>query len=329
MRLKTRHINFNSLFKKLVMFLFFCLAAETGKSQTASAVLDTHFILIGDWLYLNLHVEHSPDERITWPFLVDTLNKFEIIETSAIDSQHLGSVIRQSRQLKLTIFDTGYFVIEPTWFAVENRKTGQMDSVKTEALLVTVTGVPVDTVNIKPIKAPIDTPLTLQEVLPYIYWGLGVLVLLGFLIWYFFLRKKPKPVVVKRPKPKQPPHEIALRKLAELEEKKWWQQGKVKTFYSELSDIVREYYEFRFDFPALESTTPEILHDLTRTSVRNELQMEMQQLLQLADMVKFAKVKPLPDEHEQSLKQAYNFVNGTKPRPVAEARELETSNSAA
>ncbi len=319
---------FNWKTKYLAMAMFLLgLTAPQANSQTATAILDSHLVLIGDWVTLNLRVDHDESKSVSWPLFVDTLNQFEVLETSVVDTQKVKGLIRESQRIKLTIFDTGYFVIEPTWFKIKDKQSGAVDSLKTEALLVTVVGVPVDTANIAPIKAPIDAPLTLQEVLPYIYWGVAILVILGLLIWYFLIRKKPEPEVVARPRPKRPPHEIALKKLHELEEKKLWQQGEVKTYHSEVSEIVREYIEFRFEVPALESTTPEIVHDLTRTAVRNELQTEIRQMLELSDLVKFAKVKPLPDEHDQSLKQAYNFVNGTKPRPVAEAREAQNQEA--
>jgi len=98
-----------------------------------------------------------------------------------------------------------------------------------------------------------------------------------------------------------------------LKEKKVWQKGKIKLYHSELTFIIRKYIERRYQTPAMEQTSNEIIEALVKNGFNNNTQLgQLKMLLFSADMVKFAKAKPLPDENETALLNAYIFVNETK-----------------
>ena len=109
-----------------------------------------------------------------------------------------------------------------------------------------------------------------------------------------------------------------MEKLRNLEEQKVWQQGDIKQYYSELSEIIREYIEGRYQFLALESTTDEIMDKLMRISLPDQYKNNLQDLLMTADLVKFAKSHPLPDENKRYLDIANEFVRTTKTEERAE-----------
>ncbi len=294
------------LFTFLLSISFFLSHAQT---HSVKATLDTNQILIGDWIKLTLTLNTSSKE-VVWPQLLDSVSAFEIIEKSKIDTiSNNGNNVYQ-QDLTITSFDSGYYVIEPIKFQV---KTGSgLDSVLTEPLLVTVNTVPIDTskFSLNPIKEPLEVPLTFKEVLPYLIGALIVLAIaLGIYLW---MKNREKPEVVEKLKPKEPAHVIAINKLKLLEEEKLWQKGDSKGYYSGVSDIIREYIELRYHKPALESTTDEILEVMNRTTVDVEPYNILKEMLFLSDLVKFAKAKPLPDEHEKVLKDAYQFVELTK-----------------
>jgi hypothetical protein len=125
------------------------------------------------------------------------------------------------------------------------------------------------------------------------------------------MRKVEMPLVIEDA-PKIPAHITALEKLEKLKEQKLWQEGKIKLYYSSMTDILREYIENRFRIQAMEQTTDEILFGFRNAAVDEESKTKLKQVLTLADLVKFAKEQPLPDENETSLKNVYDFVNGTK-----------------
>lgn len=119
--------------------------------------------------------------------------------------------------------------------------------------------------------------------------------------------KKEQKIIIKRPA-----HEVALEKLEVLRKSAKWREGDIKGFQTDLSFIVREYLENRFNIHALESTTREIVTSLdTKMLVDADIQT-LRDLLQIADLVKFAKAKPNDDIHEQFLDSAVGFVEKTK-----------------
>jgi hypothetical protein len=135
---------------------------------------------------------------------------------------------------------------------------------------------------------------------------------IGFGIYYYNKRKKP--VVVQVPKgPVTPPWEIALAAFDRIEKEAAWKSGNDKLYHSSIADTLREYIEAQLKLPALESTTDETLLLLKRSLNQTEAIELIRQVLTLADLVKFAKEKPLPAEHERSLSLARQFVLITRP----------------
>jgi len=110
-----------------------------------------------------------------------------------------------------------------------------------------------------------------------------------------------------------PPHVKALTELHALEEKKLWQQGLIKEYHSSITEIIRRYFEDRFKILALESSTTEILEQLTRVVLPENIYRTINDFLNNADLVKFAKYKPLPVVNEEMMKQAVDVVENTVP----------------
>ena len=116
--------------------------------------------------------------------------------------------------------------------------------------------------------------------------------------------------------PKIPAHVIAFGKLEVLKNEKLWQEGKLKQYHSSVTDIIREYIENRYKIQALEQTTEEILWSFRNVAIDEESKTKLKRTLVLADLVKFAKEIPLPNENEMSLTNSYDFINGTKREEV-------------
>lgn len=148
--------------------------------------------------------------------------------------------------------------------------------------------------------------------------------MIGAAIWFYIKRRNPLNALFKE-KPKEPAHIIALRKLDLIKQEKLWQKGQVKQFHSDLSDILRHYIEDRYGIPAPEQITPDILKSLQQVDLPDDKVIEKsKQVLELSDLVKFAKFEPLPDENDLSIMNAYFFVNQTKyeePQPPDDENE--------
>jgi hypothetical protein len=134
------------------------------------------------------------------------------------------------------------------------------------------------------------------------------------------LAEKPEEKYVPPPKAA---HIVALEELALLKEKRLWQQGLVKPYYSEATEIVRRYFEHRFGFMALEKTTDEIMDDLRRFANAYPVLEQTDRVLRRADLVKFAKHEASIPEHEETLAAAFEIVDKTKVVELAEPAEEE------
>ncbi len=305
--------------------LHFAFCISSAQEVTAIAKTDTNNIRIGEQFHLHLSVTSPAGTKIFFPVFPDTIKKFEIVQRTKIDTLKSadGKTESLQQQLTLTSFDSGFYVLEPVVFYFQNPGKPDSDSASTEAQLITVRTIQVDTTQaIKDIKATLDVPFTFKEALPYI---IGVLVALVFtlLILRELKRRKKKivPVLVKTPS--RPSHEIALEALKRTEEEKLWQQGFLKKYHSAVSEIIRSYIEHRYSIHALEYTTDETLEHFRGNLINEEAKEKLKHMLQLADMVKFAKVQPVAYENEQSMNDAYDFILLTKPVTKDDFHEKE------
>lgn len=301
--------------KNIIALIFVTIGLHTNAQvPTVDAVLDTNVMLIGDQVGFKIRLQVPESTPFRWPVLGDTLpDKIEIVKKSAIDTTRLGDGFMNVEQtLTLTAFDTGYYVIKPLQFYYGDNN----NYVETEPYLLNVFTVAVDTsLAIKPIKGPIAAPITFAEILPWAIAGVIALLIIGGLIYYFNQRKKNQPIVIKKARPKLPAHRIALDDLDKLREEKLWQRGQVKAYHSRLTDILRIYVEDRFKIAALEMTTWETIRAFAGAKIEKSNLEKLREMLELADLVKFAKLKPLPGENEKSMADAIQFVKQTTIEP--------------
>ncbi len=304
-----------------IFLLVFMIALGTSKAQIkANAVLDSSKIRIGEQTKLDLYVTYDANAAknlsIEWPSFEDTITgKVEIVSRTPIDStipdKTNPSLIQQHQQFIVTAFDSGYFAIPPFKFVVNG---DTVNPVLTETLFLEVNTVPVDTsdTKIKDIKPPYDEPFDWKWYLPMVYWGATAILIVALIVFIILKLTKKKPEAVVERKPDVPPHILALEQLEKVKQEAIWKDGKTKEYYSAISDSVRLYIEGRFGIQALELTTDEIVRAFKSQVVDPLSKEKLQQMLVLADFVKFAKQIPIEQEHAMALQNAFDFVNGTK-----------------
>jgi len=171
--------------------------------------------------------------------------------------------------------------------------------------------------DIRDIKGPVDYPTNIL----FLCLGIFVIVVFGIYLLSRYLksgreRKKELPVVIKQP------WEIAFERLEAMKSQQFITQGMLDKFYSELSDIVRQYCEDRFSIRAPEMTTEEFLSDLKNSrDLNSEQKLKLKKFLNYCDLVKFAKYSPQNKEAENSFILARNFIKETienkRPEDVA------------
>ena len=319
----------NTLYKiAVVLIMLFFQYVAKGQTE-AVATMDTSDIMIGDQIKLHLSFSGPKDAEVAWPQINDTIiSAVEVVDRTGIDTIRGENDNRYIQNLTITSFDSGYYAIPPFRFNYRVKGDTVVHFVETSPLLLGVHTVEVDTTQaFKDIKMPIAAPYTFREALPWIVLGLAI-ILIGYLIFYYLKKKKKDEPVFKSRKPKLPPHQIAFDALENLRFKKLWQNGKVKEYHTELTDILRTYISEKFGIHALEMTTEEIVESLEPTPVNEQAKTKLKDTFVLADLVKFAKAQPLPVENDMSLNNAIDFVKETMhiQQTPAEAGSVETAD---
>ena len=299
------------------------LLLVNGQEIRLKTALEHDSIWLGDQIKLLVVVEQEAGAKVIFPQLPDSIQKVEVLKRSKIDTSKVaGTRIQLKQTYLITCFDSGAHYIPSFYFKV---KHGEItDSLKSNSLILFVKFPPVDLKKgPADIKKPFTAPVTFKEIAPWLF-AIILLAALVFLVIYAISRRnKNRPLFQRPPKPKLPPHVIALQELDKLKNENLWQQEKVKDYYTRLTDIIRIYIEERFVMAAMEQTTPEILSGFKelKTQIDAKSVLELKEILELADLVKFAKLTPLPDENFNMLSNAYLFVKETTNEVVNEIPE--------
>ena len=301
----------------LHIFLFLVSTIAFTQNPMVKAQTETSQIRIGEQFSLKISVNET--ENVILPKL--ELKGLEVIDSAKVDT--LNNMLIQ--KYIITGFDSGAYYIPQQQIFVKNQ------AFLTDSLLIKVVTVPIDTTKIKkfPIKAIKVEPYVFDDFKIYIYILIGALIIIGFWIYYFVFRKRKIEEDAPTYKALRP-YDEAMFKLNELDEKLLWQNNKTKEYYSELTEIVRGYIERELHVPALEKTTDEIIEMLTDFNnaetilTTKETIKKLKDLLQEADLVKFAKSKPLAFEIEEDRKDVELVIHNLKPKPIIkEDDELE------
>jgi hypothetical protein len=311
---------------RFVVFAFLYLLSTVNcqlSTAQVSATLraDSSQIQIGDHLNIRLTVKHPNNLAVPFPVISDTLGNLELVSASKIDTSVESDKKVLSQLYTVSAYDSGEYHAGPVKVFFKN-SNGELDSILSNDIPVTVNTLDVDTAKpFKAIKAPLDVPYSWREFIPYIVGGIVLLIAIiaGIILWRKY--RKQKPVVVERPKPKDPAHIWARKELKKLEEEKLWQGDNVKLYYSRLTDILRFYLEYRYGWYAMESTTEEIQNEIENYNLKEKAKENLLSTLRTADLVKFAKMIPMPDANIKAMESAYKFIDFTEPNENKEEKK--------
>jgi hypothetical protein len=291
--------------RKLFFILFTLILSLFCFGQKAIITLDTNAILIGEQISFKIECVDI-EKAINWPLFNDNIvDGIEIISRSEIDTISNSNTDKNtysfSQEYLITSWDSGAYYIAPIKLN---------SNLSTEGLLLNVMSVSTDqNSEIKDIKEPLDAEYEFKDFMIWIILLLTIILIVYLLKKYVFNTKdKVEKKIIKKI---IPAHITALKELNHIEQKELWQSGKIKQYHSGISEILRKYMEHRFQFIALELTTDEILSHI-KNNISREEYVELQQVLQRADLAKFAKSKPNEEENKQSMELAKRFVDKTK-----------------
>ena len=304
--------------RRYILFLMATFAFFGGlKAQNVEVegkVNDTK-VQVGKPFTLDLSLKVPYGWFVEWnDFAIDTLSEqLDIIKRSEVErTADADSNVIVKQQLTLMTFDTGQIQV-PAVGLTYAKSFDDPDRLKayTDPINLYSTTITVDTtLAYKPIVEPIAAPVQMKEVFPWIL-AVLLLALAVFGIWYWRKHRKTKvdadgnivrgPVI--------PPYDKAVGDLEQLRQQKLWQSGKVKEYFSSLTDIAREYIEGQFGVNAVEMTTDDILEEVKPLHFSQETYNKLKETMEVADLVKFAKYSAANLESENAMNSMTEFVN--------------------
>ena len=275
-------------------------------------------VLIADQLFYGFDLKQVEEgTQFAFPQIKDTLmTNIRVVRQWQLDTVKASKAKKgQPRMLDLrggltvTSFDEGIYYLPP--LAVQRlSKDGVLDTLVFDPQKVQIHTMPVDTATFVPhdIKGVIRYPVTFAEVLPWLLGGLALAGLIALIVWLIIrYRGNHDPEYIKR----DPAHIVALRKLDKYRGNSLWAPEKQKSFYSGITDALREYIVERYGIGAMEMTTAEIFKDMKKTDAPADLQEELKELFERADFVKFAKYVASDEDNARALPVAVRFVTST------------------
>lgn len=300
------------------MLLVMFVATSVAQNVSVTAEIDSFQRLIGEQARIKLKVSCDAGKRLVMPvFDKELVEGVEILETLK-DTQHLndGKRLTVTNEFVVTSFDSALYVIPPFEVMVEGVPFFSNE------LALDVYCFEVDTVNVEQFFGPKDIrqmPIEWQDVKVSVLYSVLLLLFLAVLWWVVIRYKNNKPIIrIVKVKPALPAHMVALKEIKRIkEDPNWRSAGSAKEYYTQLTDALRIYMNERFGFNATEMTTDEIVESLLKVKDKESIR-DLQELLVMADLVKFAKYNPPMNENDRNLLNAMDFVLSTKPEGAEE-----------
>ena len=302
-----------------------CFAQEnTGNLPVITVDYPQDSLMIGDQPVVKVSVDKDIAQIVGFPeFRNEQGSELEIISQSEIDTVRSDNRREKLiREYRFAVFAPGdYNLGQINLLYIDKNITDTLQSADSVVFRVKPIIINPEEDEIFTVKPPVRMPVTFAEVLPYLLWtllGLAVAAVLAYVIIRLVKKKSILPE-----KPKLPPHVTAINELERIKNKNLWQSGKVKQYYTEVTDVIRQYLDERYNVNAKEMTTDEILdvmqHLISRKSKGYEMLSEM---LRLSDLVKFAKWNPTTEDNQLTYDNAFYFVESTKEIPEQEPADV-------
>lgn len=287
------------------------VTSSYASQVTVSARIDSTSMLIGQQTRLHLQTVKEAGDNVAFPLLKDTITEgLEVVALLKPDTQRLSSgQLQITEDVIVTGFDSALVLIPPFTFFVNG------DSMQTEPLSIKINTVEVDTLknDIKDIRPVYSMPIQWGRIILYVLLALA-LIAGGYFAYRYWKNRRKGAVVKDEEEVPVDPYTYAIDNLNRIKSEKVWQQGKVKEFYTDVTDVLRQYLQYRYRIDAMEMTSEQIVEAFSRSSEGKdgESTVLIRKILELSDLVKFAKWTPTFNEHEIALSEAYDFVEHTK-----------------
>ena len=302
--------------KKRIIYIILFLPLFAGSAASQNVVLnagiDTFQMFIGEQTRIRLELTVDAGSKVKMPEKGREITPgIEILEKkNSVTSVNDGKRNVYTDEYLVTSFDSTLYEIPPFEVLVDD------SMYKSNPLALFVYSVPVDTANLQNICGPKevwDVELTWEEYRDAVHLAIILVLFALALAWVVVRFVKNKPIIrIVKVKPKEPSHVVALGRIDDIRNDETWRlENNTKEYYTKLTDALREYMHNRFKFNAAEMTTAEIIDALHRVKSEGNI-AELKDILEVADLVKFAKFTPAMNEKDLDMANAIEYVNATK-----------------
>ena len=288
-----------------IFIVYFFIAVILIHAQIPVSKISTDYIKFGEPIVLKITVKTGQKDTIIFPTITDTLSdKFEVLRQKK-DTLRKNNSIFISDSIIFSAYEEGTFSVPPQRILVNSKEYF------TPSYKVTVAPVVTDSVKtpLFDIKSIVQIPKNVWDYIqPYLGYVLVLLVILVCVIIYLIRRKKKKSETHK-----SEPDVLAIKRLKKLKKSNYIAKDLYKKYYSELTSIIKDYMEARWNFPATKLLSDDLLEYLKKEKWIDENEIEnLSVIFKTSDLAKFAKYKSTPEETKLHMEKAINFINLTK-----------------
>ncbi len=289
-----------------IVALILSLSLAVASDITVSASAEKKVITVGDPIHYTVTLTYPAGSKLTPPEKPVEIGQWSVADMKVASAQTKSGNTSQDITYSLIAFSTGAIVVPELAYSFTS-STGAVSNISTSSTTIPVESV-LDKYGDQGDIRDIKPPLALINLWPFI---ILILVLAIAGIWFYLRQRRlaaaggtTEPAV-----PARPPHEVALEELAQLENSGPVGEGRIKEYYSALSDIVRTYLGTVYNIETLDRTTSEIFSQLRGAVKELKITMPVRELFDNCDLVKFAKYRPEAAECSAELARARTIVN--------------------
>lgn len=312
----------------LSIFLAFALVNISFAGEiSVKATLEPNEILIGQQSTYKLELIQPATEKVSWPQFSDTLaTNVPILEKLKTDTAKISDGrISITTEYLVSSYDSGFYYVPEFLFETATEK------VTSNPVGLTVNTVQVNeqTDDINAEKNIMSAPFSWIELARWSGIGLAAVLIIAIIVLLLmrFVFNKKVTILPETPEVVLPAHVVALQKLEQIKTEKIWQQGQIKQFYTDITDVIREYLSGAYSINAMEMTTDEIVALVKKNKDLDEIRLVLKDMLELSDLVKFAKFVPLENENEKAVLDAFMIVEKTTKEEETEEKQEQEKTS--
>jgi hypothetical protein len=299
------------LFLGLVTAAWILVSARSAISQEAKPQLKVSVnattVTVGDVVTVKLSVKHAPTLKVAFAPVGAALGEWTVRSSKQLPPAKLADGDTEDvLEVQVAAYKTGD--LEVPAFSIEAvRANGEREVLSSEPVRIKVQSVLTGKEDtLKDLKPQADIETDYKPLLFFLAAAASAAYLVYRLVRYLRGRRRRPPL---KPERLRSPEEVAREAIERLLSRKLVEQGQIKLFYLELSEIIKRFLGSKLGVISLERTTEEFTRDLRAISVPSAQYRMIREFLEDCDLVKFAKYQPGREEVEQIVSRSRAMID--------------------